>query len=86
VSQEHSEPEGLKRMTAQFTTETFSSLALADLPGQLGYLPGSWRRAPPAATAIHQLANAAARHRSFAVACALLFAPRLLSRVSLRSL
>jgi peptidoglycan hydrolase-like protein with peptidoglycan-binding domain len=26
-------------MTAQFTTQTFSSLALADLPGQLGYLP-----------------------------------------------
>lgn len=32
-----------KPMTAQFTTETFSSLALADLLGQLGYLPGSWR-------------------------------------------
>jgi peptidoglycan hydrolase-like protein with peptidoglycan-binding domain len=30
-------------MTAQFTTEPFSSLALADLLGQLGYLPGSWR-------------------------------------------
>lgn len=30
-------------MTAQFTTETFSSLALADMLGQLGYLPGSWR-------------------------------------------
>ena len=30
-------------MTAQFTTQTFSSLALADLLGQLGYLPGSWR-------------------------------------------
>ncbi len=29
-------------MTAQFTTEPFSSLALADLLGQLGYLPGSW--------------------------------------------
>ncbi len=32
-----------KPMTAQFTRETFSSLALADLLGQLGYLPGSWR-------------------------------------------
>jgi len=32
-----------KPMTAQFTTETFSGLALADLLGQLGYLPGSWR-------------------------------------------
>jgi hypothetical protein len=31
-----------KPMTAQFTTEPFSSLALADLLGQLGYLPGSW--------------------------------------------
>jgi peptidoglycan hydrolase-like protein with peptidoglycan-binding domain len=31
-------------MTAQFTTEPFSSLALADLLGQLGYLPGSWHQ------------------------------------------
>jgi peptidoglycan hydrolase-like protein with peptidoglycan-binding domain len=31
-----------KPMTAHFTTEPFSSLALADLLGQLGYLPGSW--------------------------------------------
>jgi len=30
-------------MTAQFTTKPFSSLALADLLGQLGYLPGSWQ-------------------------------------------
>src|SRR5258708_33650432 len=33
-----------KPMTAQFTTEPFSSLALADLLGQLGYLPGSWQQ------------------------------------------
>lgn len=31
-----------KPMSAHFTTEPFSSLALADLRGQLGYLPGSW--------------------------------------------
>ena len=31
-------------LTAQFTTRPFSSLALADLLGQLGYLPGSWRQ------------------------------------------
>jgi peptidoglycan hydrolase-like protein with peptidoglycan-binding domain len=31
-------------MTAQFTTEPFSSLGLADLLGQLGYLPGSWNQ------------------------------------------
>jgi hypothetical protein len=30
-------------VTAQFTTRPFSSLALADLLGQLGYLPGSWQ-------------------------------------------
>jgi peptidoglycan hydrolase-like protein with peptidoglycan-binding domain len=30
--------------TAQFTTEPFSSLALADLLGQLGYLPGTWQQ------------------------------------------
>src|SRR5258708_10708230 len=34
-----------KPMTAQFTTEPFSSLALADLLGQLGYLPGAYQ--PP---------------------------------------
>jgi peptidoglycan hydrolase-like protein with peptidoglycan-binding domain len=28
----------------QFTTEPFSSLALADLLGQLGYLPGTWQQ------------------------------------------
>src|SRR5260221_3363543 len=33
-----------KPMTTQFTTEPFSSLALADLLGQLGYLPGSWQQ------------------------------------------
>jgi peptidoglycan hydrolase-like protein with peptidoglycan-binding domain len=33
-----------RAMTAQFTTEPFSSLALADLLGQLGYLPGSWQQ------------------------------------------
>ncbi len=32
-------------MTAQFTTEPFSNLALANLLGQLGYLPGSWQQA-----------------------------------------
>ncbi len=31
-------------MTARFTTEPFSGLALADLLGQLGYLPGSWQQ------------------------------------------
>jgi hypothetical protein len=31
-------------MTTHFTTEPFSSLALADLLGQLGYLPGSWQQ------------------------------------------
>jgi peptidoglycan hydrolase-like protein with peptidoglycan-binding domain len=31
-------------MTAQFTTKPFSSLALADVLGQLGYLPGSWQQ------------------------------------------
>jgi peptidoglycan hydrolase-like protein with peptidoglycan-binding domain len=31
-------------MTAQFSTKPFSSLALADLLGQLGYLPGSWQQ------------------------------------------
>jgi hypothetical protein len=35
-----------KPMTAHFTTEPFCSLALADLPGQLGYLPGAWRVSP----------------------------------------
>jgi peptidoglycan hydrolase-like protein with peptidoglycan-binding domain len=33
-----------KPMTRQFTTEPFSSLALAYLLGQLGYLPGSWQQ------------------------------------------
>jgi hypothetical protein len=33
-----------KPLTARFTTEPFSNLALADLLGQLGYLPGSWRQ------------------------------------------
>jgi lipoprotein-anchoring transpeptidase ErfK/SrfK len=33
-----------KPMTASFTTEPFSNLALADLLGQLGYLPGSWQQ------------------------------------------
>jgi hypothetical protein len=32
-----------KPMTAEFTTETFSSVAPAGLLSQLGYLPGSWR-------------------------------------------
>src|SRR5258708_8138696 len=36
-----------KPMTAQFTTEPFSSLALADLLGQLGYLPASWQQPNP---------------------------------------
>jgi Bacterial Ig-like domain/L,D-transpeptidase catalytic domain len=31
-----------KPLTTRFTTEPFSNLALADLLGQLGYLPGSW--------------------------------------------
>lgn len=45
-----------KPMTAQFTTEPFSSLALADLLGQLGYLPGrgtcrTWACRSPASSA-----------------------------------
>jgi peptidoglycan hydrolase-like protein with peptidoglycan-binding domain len=31
-------------LTTRFTTEPFSNLALADLLGQLGYLPGSWQQ------------------------------------------
>src|SRR5258708_21544658 len=31
-----------KPMTTQFTTEPFSSLALPDLLGHVGYLPGAW--------------------------------------------
>lgn len=33
-----------KPLTARFTTEPFSNLALAGLLGQLGYLPGSWQQ------------------------------------------
>jgi peptidoglycan hydrolase-like protein with peptidoglycan-binding domain len=33
-----------KPLTTRFTTEPFSNLALADLLGQLGYLPGSWQQ------------------------------------------
>jgi peptidoglycan hydrolase-like protein with peptidoglycan-binding domain len=34
-------------MTAKFTTRPFSSLALANLLGRLGYLPGSWQQPNP---------------------------------------
>ena len=33
-----------KPLTTRFTTEPFSNLALADLLGQLGYLPGTWQQ------------------------------------------
>jgi hypothetical protein len=33
-----------KALTTRFTTQSFSNLALADLLGQLGYLPGAWQQ------------------------------------------